>query len=305
MQLSAVGALFDEKTTIDAKLLMDDYLQYGREVRGFSPATLKGRRIYLRQFYAYLTACDNTDITQLTNIDLDRYFVYMSTRVGTHSVNSAKRSIKGFLTWCSLYLDLPLRIKLQEIRERRPEDKYPKILTHSEITGVIQKVKNKQDKLIISVMYEAGLRIAEATNLKIEHLRGRTIDVVGKGKRHRITYITPSLAAQLQDWMRYNRWTEGHIFRPLMHGKGGGYEDTDTVRLRIKRHFRDVLGKDMHPHQLRHAFALRLLEQGCDLRSIQKMLGHAKIETTMVYLQVSDSHLEQQYMQSFKHSVYG
>lgn len=305
LQLNAVstfldGALFKPNT----KTLMQDYLEYAEYVRGFSPATLKGKRVYLKQLLEYLETNEFTDIRTVTNIDLDTYFVYMGRRVGTHSVNSCKRAAKSFLGYCENYRKIPLQVMTNEIRERRPDDKYPDILTHEEITAVIKRVKNKQDKLIIAVMYEAGLRMAEVIDLKIEHVRGRTLDVVGKGRRHRITYITPSLANELHSWMAHNGWIKGHVFRPQLHGKGGGYEDTETVRRRIKQHFKRLIGREMHPHLLRHAFALRLLHQKCDLRTIQKLLGHSKIETTMVYLQIDNDYLEKKYSQSFNRSVY-
>ena len=87
-----------------------------------------------------------------------------------------------------------------------------------------------------------------------------------------------------------------------MHG-GDHYTNIDTVRARIKRVFLRVMGIDMHPHQLRHAFAINLLENGANIRSIQKLLGHAKIETTMRYLGISDKYLKQDYTTHFGGSV--
>lgn len=278
-----------------------------------SKDTLKSRRVYLRQFHMYLVDHNMKNISALSNIDLDMYHVEMANRVSVHTgrkvstgtVNTSKRAIKSFLRYCQDYLEIPIKVKLKEIRERKRDDKYPQILTHHEITEVIKKTKNKQDKLMIAVMYEAGLRISELMGMKIEHLRGTTLDVVGKGKKHRITYLTPKLADQLREWMRENGWTDGFVFRPQQHGDGeGGYVNSDTIRQRIKKQFKDVLGIDMHPHLIRHAFALRMLKKGCGLVTIQRLLGHSKIETTMIYLGIDDEHLQKEHTVAFSKTVF-
>jgi site-specific recombinase XerD len=301
----------DSKPTIGH--LIDQYLYYAENVRGMAASTLKGRRAYLRQFHYHLIRENFNDLRILTNSDLDIFFVEMSKRISevtgrqitTGTVNTCKRAVKGFLIWCIEYPEIPLKIKVREIRELKREDKHPDLLTHKQITTVIRVTKNKQDKIMISVMYEAGLRISEVADMKIEHLRGRTLDVVGKGSRHRITFITASLARQLRSWMKENGWENGYVLRPLQHGDGiAGYLDTEPLRKRIKRLFLTIVGKVMHPHQIRHAFALRLLKKGCGLRSIQKLLGHSHIETTMTYLGIDDAYLEKEYTHSFNISVY-
>jgi len=291
--------------------LIDDYLYYAENVRGMAKSTLKGRVAYLKQFRQYLLENNIKDLSTLTNIDLDMFFVEMSKRVSdytgrlitTGTVNTSKRSVKSFLVWCIDYPEIPIRVKLKEIRELKRKDNHPKLLTRQQIRTVIKRTRNRQDRLMISVMFEAGLRISEVTDMKIEHLRGRTLDVVGKGSKHRITFITASLAKQLRAWMKENGWKDGYVFRPQMHG-GLRYTHTDTVRQRIKRLFQDILGVVMHPHLIRHAFALWLLKQGCSLRSIQKLLGHSNIQTTMTYLGIDDDYLEKEYTKSFGLSVY-
>lgn len=311
MQLNAVGFL-ETTDTPTVNNLVVSYLYHAENVRGLAKATLKSRVVYLRQLTNYLKEIGVEDITKLTNVQLDMYFVAMSKRISyrqeqlsTHSVNASKRAVKGFLVWCENYVELPLRVKTGEIREITPEDKYPDLLTHADILFVIKRIKNRQDKLMISVLYEAGLRISELADMKIEHLRGVTLDVVGKGRKHRITFVSPTLAAQLHTHMASNGWREGYVFRPLMHGDGeNGYQDTDTIRRRIKHYFRKYLGREMHPHLLRHAFALRLLKNGCNIRSIQKMLGHSKIETTTIYLRIDNDYLSKEYKKFFGGTAY-
>ncbi len=300
-----------ERTESTTEELVAQYLYFAGNVRGMAHTTLRGRMSYLRQFNFYLHERDIA-LTDLRNIDLDVYFVRMAQSISAHTrrpittgtVNTSKRAIKAFLTWCIEYQEMPIRVKIRDIREVKPDDKHPRILKHQQIRRVIMRTRNKQDKLMISVMYEAGLRISEVADMKIEHLRGKTLDVIGKGRKHRITFITPKLARQLYEWMEQNGWRDGHVFRPQMHGNGGGYTHTDTIRARVKRLFMELEGIDMHPHLLRHAFALRLLKRGCSIRTIQLLLGHSNIQTTMTYLGIDNAFLEREYTNSFGVSVF-
>lgn len=302
-----------EKPAPTINSLIGEYLEYAENVRGMSESTLKQRSVYLKQFHNYLLANNIVSLATLTNTDLNTFFVDMSKSISVHTgrqiktatVNTSKRSVKGFLVWCVDYPEIPIKVKLKEIRDRKPDDEHPKLLSHYQIKEAIRRTRNKQDKLMISVMYEGGLRISEAANMKIEHLRGHTLDVIGKGRKHRITFITPGLGKELRAWMKENGWENGYVFRPQMHGDGvGGYTHTDTVRARIKRIFLDTIEVEMHPHLLRHAFALRLLKRKCGIRSIQKLLGHSNIQTTMIYLGIDDDYLESEYTTAFGISVY-
>jgi integrase/recombinase XerC len=194
--------------------------------------------------------------------------------------------------------------KAGEIRALKKHDVRKKQLTFSEIHNVVKACKNHQDQLMIALGFEAGLRIDELRCVQYEDFRGTTLDVIGKGHKHRITYVSPELRASIDEWIAFNDWGGGYVFRPARLGiEGECYQNIDTIRQRIKDEFKKH-GIPMHPHMLRHAFALNLLENGCSLRSIQLLLGHSNIETTMQYLQVTDKFLEKSYREHFGGSVF-
>ena len=290
---------------------IDKYLWYAENVRNFSPGTLKQRRIYLSYLRDWLAERQVTLVTEITNQHIDEFHADLRKRVNSkgkeNSIGTINTSIKAvcvWLRWCENYMDIKLSLKVTEIRHLKQHDVRKKYLTFQEVHHVVKTCDNPQDRLMIAVCFEAGLRIDELRNVRYEDFRGTTLDVIGKGSKHRITYVSYELKEEIDQWMRDNRWEDGFIFRPIRHGKeGGGYENIDTIRQRIKDVFKKE-GIDMHPHMLRHAFALNLLENGCSLRAIQKLLGHANIETTMTYLQVTDKFLEKQYRESFGGSVF-
>lgn len=286
---------------------MESYLFYQAKVRMRSPSTIKGRRIYLTRFGNYFGM--DADIGSLSNVDIDRYHTDMRASTSRRgkpmsigSVNTSIRSVKALLNHCINYHGEPILAKTFMIYELKQPETHPEIILFSDVREVVAVCKDEQDRLMIALLFEAGLRIAELCAVKLEDFRDTTLDVVGKGAKHRITFVSNELYTAITERCRSLGIERGYIFRPLMHG-GDHYTNIDTVRARIKRVFLRVMGIDMHPHQLRHAFAINLLENGANIRSIQKLLGHAKIETTMRYLGISDKYLEQDYTTHFGGSV--
>lgn len=294
-------------TNSDLKSTMDQYLYYCQHVTEHAEGTLIYYELYLRQFREYMESAGLNNLGEITNLDVDVFFIECRDRLEASSCNLVKAVIKSYISWCKTYVKVELKVISSEIRSAKVRSKHGNALTHAQIRSVIKKARHKQDKLMISLMYESGLRISETIAVKMEHIRGRTIDVVGKGGKHRITFITASLAKQIKDWMNENGWRGGYIFRPLSRFNAttmDQYSDEDALRQRIKKLFKRFVAVDMTPHMLRVAFALRLLRMGCNLRTIQKLLGHSKIETTMTYLKISDDYLEKDHKKFFGNSVY-
>lgn len=291
---------------------IEKYLWYAENVRGFSPNTLKSRRVYIGYLLKWVKESNIDTVEKITNIDIDTYHAAFKKRknrrgventVGT--VNESIKIVRVFLSWCANYLDLKLVVKVSEIRPLKAHDTRKTQLTFSQIYSVVKSCGHEQDQLMIAVAFEAGLRIDELRSIQYEDFRGTTLDVIGKGSKHRITYVSDELKGKIDAWMHNNGWTGGFIFRPAWGNESElGYKNLDTVRERIKSVFQKHAGIKMNPHMLRHAFALNLLENGCSLRSIQKLLGHSNIETTMKYLQVTDKFLEKSYREHFGGSVF-
>src|SRR5690606_33259199 len=127
----------------------------------------------------------------------------------------------------------------------------------------------EQDKLIIATFIETGVRISELTGLKIKDLKLDEISVTGKGLKDRTIPITPGLYKALRGYTAH-RSPDDHIFIncSIRGGSKGKPITQRTVWRRIKAEFTRH-GMDMHPHQLRHSFAILLLKSGCDLVTIK------------------------------------
>lgn len=287
--------------------VVEQYMYYVANMRRQANATVKSKRIYLNRFANAIGR--TTDIHSITNQMIDKYHVDMQVLPSTRgkilsipTVNTSIRIIKAVFAFCKEYLDLDIKVKTFLIRELREPEKHPGIIFFSDVQKVVSSCCNKQDKLMIALTFESGLRIAELCSVKVEDFRHTTLDVIGKGDKHRITFLSDELYDEIMRSCKARGIESGYVFRPLMNG-GDHYTSTDTVRQRIERVFRNTINLKMHPHQLRHAFAINLLENGTNVRSIQKLLGHSKLETTMKYLGISDKYLKEDYVAHFGGSV--
>ncbi len=254
-------------------------------VRGF---TEKTRKDYLRTvagFAAFLARSPNTATAE----DIRRFQIQQSERgMNVPAMNSAVAALRFFFTTT---LDRPdLSRKL--IRLRYPR-KLPVVLSSDEAARLIAATTCLKHRAALSVAYGAGLRVAEVASLKIGDIDSQRMLIVverGKGGRYRHALLSPSLLALLRAW-----WHEGRqqgVMRPggwLFPGQDPARPITTRQLSRVVEAAAEAAGLTKHvsPHTLRHSFATHLLEDGVDIRVIQVLLGHAKLDNTALYARVA------------------
>ena len=166
----------------------------------------------------------------------------------------------------------------------------PEILTKEEIKKMIDFTLNIKHKLILKVLYGCGLRVSEITGLKKEDINFNE-DLIhirlAKGKKDRFVKIPESLKEDLESYCKLNK---DEILFP---SNRGGKLTKKTIGKIVENSAKKAgITKDVYPHLLRHSFATHLLENGADLRIIQKLLGHSDIKTTQIYTQISQASIK-------------
>ena len=171
----------------------------------------------------------------------------------------------------------------------RKEFKLPGILSQEQVVQLLQSIKNPKHKLIIGLFYGTGMRLGELCQLKMEYIDRKSFQIKivgGKGNKDRFTLLPKQLLAEMETYYRDHRpkcyLFEGH--------KAGLPHNERSIQDAVRKAMKDSgLGKfGFSSHSLRHSFATHLLDQGNDIHTIKELLGHSKIETTMIYL-----HLQQ------------
>jgi site-specific recombinase XerD len=195
---------------------------------------------------------------------------------------------------------------------RRPQT-LPRIVKPADAAKLLDEIPADDDHLAIrdramlEIAYGCGLRAAELVRLDVTdvHLEDRALRATGKGEKTRTVPLGDPAADAIRRWLARGRPAlvgpeRGAAAEPaLLVSRRGRRLSTSDVRRRMDLWVRAAgLPSDLHPHALRHSYATHLLDGGADLRSIQELLGHARLSTTQVYTRVESSRLKTAYRRS-------
>ena len=248
-------------------------------VRNFVEKTRNDYIRHVKTFTAFLGRSPDT----ATPEDLRRYQLHLTgTGVRPPTINGTVTALRFFFT---VTLDRADTVKpLTFVAEPR---KIPVVLSPEEVARFLEAAPGPKYKAALSAAYGAGLRVSEVVALKVSDIDSKRMLLLieqGKGRKDRHAMLSPQLLELLRDWYR--------IARPrlwLFPGRDP-LQPLTTRQLNRAVHTAAAMAeitKRVTPHTLRHSFATHLLEQNIDIRVIQVLLGHAKLDTTALYTRVA------------------
>jgi site-specific recombinase XerD len=221
--------------------------------------------------------------------DLRRFQLHLvDTGASPMTINATLTGLKFF---CEITLDRPeLMARVQPVRVPRT---LPVVLSPSEVARLLAAVTNLKHQTALSVAYGAGLRASEVTALKVGDVDSQRMTLrveQGKGRKDRYAMLSPVLLQRLRTW-----WRVGHAQGKILPGGWlfPGLDPMDPITCRQLNRAIHAAAQDAHidkrvsMHTLRHSFATHLLERKVDIRVIQVLLGHKKLETTSMYTHVA------------------
>jgi len=173
------------------------------------------------------------------------------------------------------------------LKHPKKTKRLPVVLRKDEIISLVNCVKNKKHKLMILLAYSAGLRVSEVVFLRVQDIDCPAMILTvreGKGKKDRVTVLSPKLISDLSKCTIGKNNTDY-----LFESARGGRLTTSTIQKIFHKALEESsIKKKATFHSLRHSFATHLLEQGTDVRYVQALLGHTNIRTTQLYTQVTN-----------------
>ncbi|MEA2159622.1 MAG: integrase/recombinase XerD [Solirubrobacteraceae bacterium] len=286
-----------------------DFIAYLELERGLSRNTLEAYRSDLQQYGQFLQR-RGVDPLSVGPVDLAAFVSELAEgREGKSALAPATLQRK-IACLRSFYRHLRRDAILDsdpttELRPPKSSARLPKVLSRDEVTRLLAQPQGAgpaalRDRALLETMYACGLRASEATQLKLANLDldAGILRTHGKGSKERIVPIGSKAITTLQEYITRARprlvglTDEPRVFVNL---RGGSLSRQGLYKI-VQGHARSAgLEHRMSPHTLRHTFATHLLAGGCDLRSLQEMLGHADIGTTQIYTHLSADRLRDVY----------
>ena len=307
----APSALAPERVDIEPMML--DFLAHLELERGLSRNTLEAYRCDLLQLGAFLARRD-VDVLRAAHGDLADFLSELATSTAAAPATLGRkvaclRSFYRYLRGEGMLEHDPTA----ELRGPRKTQRLPRVLTREEVTALLREPKGTaplalRDRALLEVMYACGLRVSEAVGLELGDvdLEEGMLRARGKGSKERLVPIGRQAAAALRTYRQRGRpaMLAGRAESRLFVNHRGRPLTRQGLYKIVKGHARRAgLEQRMSPHTLRHSFATHLLAGGCDLRSLQEMLGHADLATTQLYTQLSAERLKDAYFGAHPRAV--
>jgi integrase/recombinase XerD len=304
---------------------MLDFLAYLEFERGLSRNTLEAYRSDLLQFGRFIAA-RQVDALTATGADVSDFLTDLAKGDTNGSPNGSRgtggngRAPASAATLhrkaaClrSFYRHLRRENLLDSdptaaLSSPRRGKRLPEVLTRSEVQALLSAPKGSdpaslRDRALLEVMYACGLRASEVIGLEVTDidLDEGLLRARGKGSKERVVPVGSAAVAALRSYLAHGRPALVKLTpeRALFVNFRGQALTRQGLYKIVRRHATSVgLADRMSPHTLRHTFATHLLSGGCDLRSVQEMLGHADVATTQLYTHLSPDHLKDVYFRA-------
>jgi integrase/recombinase XerD len=254
-------------------------------IRQFTPSTQYTYVRFVKEFSSFFGRSPDKAAFE----DVRRYQLHLTSRgISPCTINASMTALRFFFRVTLQRFDVANHIALVP----QPQ-KLPVVLSPEEVARLLEAARGPKSKAALAVAYGAGLRVSEITSLKVSDIDSKRMVIrveQGKGRKDRYVMLSPHLLELLRTWWLVQR-PRGYLF-----------PGQDRISPLTERHLRRVcveaaraagITKRVSPHILRHSFATHLLERKVDIRVIQALLGHTKLDTTAIYTRVATKTIQE------------
>ena len=279
---------------------LEEYIKYLKYNKNYSDNTIDSYEEDIIEYLGYLER-ECLSLYDIKYSDL-RFLLdyYNDKKLSSTSVRRKISSLKGF------YKYLCRNNKCQDnpfsyVALPKKEKKLPQYLHPNEMLEIFDVIDTStilglRNRLVMELLYATGIRVSELVNIQIKDidLNNKSIMVTGKGNKMRMVFFNDVCKKYIDKFIN-----ESSIIRKedyLIINSNGKKITTRSIRLIINKVINETsIIKHIHPHTLRHTFATHLLNNGCDLLTVQELLGHSSISTTGIYTHVTTDHIKDVY----------
>ena len=284
------------------------YLDYLKYQKNYSDYTIENYHRDILEFFDYLDR-EVLDYKSVVYSDLRFFLMYLKDekKDKNSSIDRKLSSLRGFYQYLANEGIVSNNV-FSLLNGPKKEKKLPRYFEYNELESLFEvcdlsNALGQRDRLILEMLYATGVRVGELVSIKVFDINfsSRTILILGKGNKERIVpygdYCEEILKLYLKDgYLSLNNQNSPYLF---LNARGGRLTERGVRYLLEEIIKKTSVQKNISPHMIRHSFATHLLNQGCDLMTVQKLLGHESIKATQIYTHVTTDRLRSVYQNSF------
>lgn len=288
--------------------IVDDYLDYLCYEKNYSNNTITNYSDDICEYLDYVDS-EGLDFRNILYSDIRFYLMYLkdTKKDNNSSIDRKLSAIRGFYKYLANNKVVKNNV-FSLVSGPKKSKRLPRFFEYNELEELFDACDlgtslGQRDRLLLEMLYATGVRVSELVNIKVSDIDevGHSILVLGKGNKERYVtygdYCSEILDLYLSDgYLKLNTNKSCYLF---LNNNGGNLTDRGVRYIldRIIKH--TSIQKNISPHMIRHSFATHLLNEGADLLSVQKLLGHESIKATQIYTHVTTDRLKEVYFRSF------
>lgn len=284
--------------------LIDKFLEHLKYEKNYSNATITSYEKDIKEYIVYFKEISK-NVIDLKYSDIKKYLVYLNDRKNNNATISRKISaLRTFYKF--LMLEEITKINpFASVKLPKKEKKLPRFFNYSELEEMflipdLSTPLGQRDRLILEMLYATGVRVSELVNIKLNDIKGREIRILGKGNKERYVefgdYAFEVLNIYLNDG--YKKLNKNNLEYLFLNKNFTKLTDRGVRFLLDKIIDETSINKNISPHMIRHSFATHLLNEGCDLLSVQQLLGHESLSATSIYTHITTDRIKDVYFRS-------
>lgn len=275
-----------------------DYLKYELN---YSDNTIDDYFFHLQNYLSYLKT-HSLIAEKITKDDIIDFLKYLDNK------KYSNKSICNVLSSLRNFYDFLLDEKKVEfnvfklVKNPKLEKKLPNFLSYENMRTIFDTIEVKdflsaRNKMIIEILYATGVRVSELCSIKVKDIdfAGRSIKVLGKGRKERIVYFGIPCLNAIKTYMSYNNFTSEYL---ILNKDGNQLSVRSIQKIVDNVCTKACINSNVTPHTFRHTFATHLLNNGADIKSVGELLGHNSLNTTEIYTHITSDFLKSEYLKN-------
>ena len=283
---------------------VENFLEHLLLERGLAGQTIAAYRVDLEHFGLFLEALGNPEPESLSKAQVSDYILLLKQAYARRTIRRRFSALNSFFRFLLAKGEIR-RQPLAGFDLPQLDKNLPEVLSVAEIKLLLaapdpETVLGERDKVMLEVLYGAGLRVSELVGLELQQINFNLgiITVIGKGDKERIVPLPLPIISNVRAYIDKGRrqLLKGKSSTYLFLNRSGNSLSREGFWKTIRRYaLKAGIKQEVYPHLLRHSFATHLLSGGADLRIVQTLLGHVDLATTQIYTQVDAERLKEVY----------